>query len=90
MKRNPIVRNLLVTLVTIAAIVILGLVAKFGGQLVEKVLSVGTKELVIIAVAVVVWSIVLGTCEMLYKHKPESTSKPEEKKKTKIREEGSE
>lgn len=90
MKKNPIVRNLVITVVMIVTVLILGLVAKFGGQLVEKVLAVGTKELVVIGIAILVWSVVLGAFEMIHKHKPEPTSKPEEKKKTKIREEGSE
>ncbi len=85
-KNNPILRNLFVTLVTIVALTILGFVAKFGGKLVEKVLSVGTKELAIIVVAVIVWSIVLGVCEKVYKHKAEP-EKPEDKRKTKIKEE---
>lgn len=87
MKRNPIVRNLVITLVMIAVAVLLGVVAKFGGQLVEKVLAVGTRELVVISIAILVWSVVLGAYEMLHKHKTETASKPEEKKK-KIKEEG--
>ncbi len=87
MKKNPIVRNLVITVVMIVTVLILGLVAKFGGQLAEKVLAVGTKELVVIGIAILVWSVVLGAFEMIHKHKAEPESKPEEKK-TKIKEEG--
>lgn len=82
-KNNPILRNLFVTLVTIVALTIFGFVAKFGGKLVEKVLSVGTKELAIIVVAVIVWSIILGACEMLHTHNAKTSRKEE-----KIKEEG--
>lgn len=82
-KNNPILRNLVVTLVSIATLTILGFVAKFGGKLVEKVLSVGTKELAIIVVVIIVWSIVLGACEMLHTHNAKTSRKEE-----KIKEEG--
>ena len=90
MKRNPIVRNLVITLVMITVVVLLGVVAKFGGQLVEKVLAVGTKELIVISVTIIVWSVVLGVVEILHKHGKTDTKKPEEKRKPKIKEEGGE
>ena len=64
-EMNPILRNLLVALGVAAAVVVLGIAAKFGGQLVDYVLKNGTGTLLIIAIVALVSAVVFGAVEMI-------------------------
>ena len=64
MLKNPIIRNLLVTLGVAAVLVLLGLAAVYGGQLVNLILKNGRSTLFIIAIVALVSAIVFGAIEM--------------------------
>lgn len=64
MWKNPIIRNLLVTLGVAAVLVLLGLAAVYGGQLVNLILKNGKDTLIIIAIVALVSAVVFGTIEM--------------------------
>ena len=64
MLKNPIIRNLLVTLGVAAVLVLLGLAAVYGGQLVNLILKNGKDTLIIIAIVALVSAVVFGTIEM--------------------------
>ena len=64
-EMNPILRNLLVALGVAAAVVVLGIATKFGGQLVDYVLKNGTGTLLIIAIVALVSAVVFGAVEMI-------------------------
>lgn len=65
MWRNPIIRNLLVTLGVAAVLVLLGLAAVYGGRLVDLILKNGKDTLFIIAIVALVSAIVFGAIEMV-------------------------
>jgi len=64
MWKNPIIRNLLVTLGVAAVLVLLGLAAVYGGRLVDLILKNGKDTLIIIAIVALVSAVVFGTIEM--------------------------
>lgn len=65
MWKNPIIRNLLVTLGVAAVLVLLGLAAVYGGRLVDLILKNGRSTLFIIAIVALVSAIVFGAIEMV-------------------------
>ena len=65
MWKNPIIRNLLVTLGVAAVLVLLGLAAVYGGRLVDFILKNGKDTLIIIAIVALVSAIVFGAIEMV-------------------------
>lgn len=64
-KMNPILRNLLVTLGVVVMVVVLGVAAKFGGQLVDYILKNGTETLLVAAIVAVISAILFGVVEMI-------------------------
>ena len=66
---NPIFRNLLVTVGVAAAVVVLGVAAKYGGQLVDYIMKNGTKTLLVVAVVTLVSALVFGAIEMIVSNK---------------------
>ena len=69
---NPILRNLLVTVGVAAAVVVLGVAAKYSGQLVDYILKNGTKTLLVVAVVTLVSALVFGAIEMIVSNKKKS------------------